>query len=162
MVEMGRIEAPFGVRGWVRARAFTQDREGLLRYREWWLGGDEGWKSYQVAEGRMHGKGIVARLKGSTDRETAGKFRGMNIAVPRSQLPETRSGEYYWADLVGLSVVNLREERLGKVAALMQTGANDVLVVKGDRERLIPCISSAVKRVDLAAGRVVVDWELDY
>lgn len=160
---MGRIIAPFGVKGWVKIQPLTAAARNLLAYSRWWLGRGAEWREYEVAEGKAHSeKLVVARLAGCGDRDAAAEFRGSDIAVPRSQLPDTRRGEYYWADLIGLAVVNTAAQALGRIAGVMQTGANDVLVVQGERERLIPFIAEVIREVDPASGVVRVDWGADY
>jgi 16S rRNA processing protein RimM len=104
----------------------------------------------------------VAKLAGCDEREAAAAIRGQHVAVPRSQLPQSQPGEYYWADLLGLAVRNLQNQALGRVERLLETGANQVLVVRGDRERLIPVVAAFVVTVDLAQGEIVVDWERDF
>ncbi len=159
-IEIGRITGLYGVRGWVRIYSYTAPREAILDYSPWQVKVDGGWCEMAVAEGRRHGKGIIARLEGYGDRDAAARLMGADIACYRSQLPQTAPGEYYWADLVGLTVVTLRGEELGVIEGLMETGANDVLVVKGERERLIPClIGDVVVEVDLAGQQMRVDWD---
>ena len=116
-----------------------------------------------MAEGSRHGKGVVARLVGCDDRDQAQSLMGYEIGVYRDQLPETEPGEYYWNDLKGLKVVTLQGESLGIVDHLIETGANDVLVVKGERERLIPFVQDqVVTKVDLDNGEIQVDWDKDF
>src|SRR5688500_15621833 len=103
---MGRILAPFGVRGWIKVRPQTESTEGLLAYRTWWLAAESAWHAYRLLEGRAHGDGLVARLEGVDDRDQAALLRGWHVAVPRSELPPAPEGEYYWSDLIGLEVVN--------------------------------------------------------
>jgi 16S rRNA processing protein RimM len=124
---------------------------------------DGDWQERQVAEGSRHGKGVVARLVGCDDRDQAQSLMGYEIGVYRDQLPETEPGEYYWNDLKGLRVVTLQGESLGIVDHLIETGANDVLVVKGERERLIPFVQDqVVTKVDLDNGEIQVDWDKDF
>lgn len=162
MVVMGRVTAPHGVLGWIRVRAFTEAADGLANYPLWWLGGEDGWVSWKVEAVEFHRQGLAAKLEGCDDRNVATGLAKLDVAVPRKSLPENKSGEYYWADLIGLDVLNLQGEALGTVASLIETGANDVLIVDGDRERLIPFIGPVVVEVDLAGGRLMVDWALDY
>jgi 16S rRNA processing protein RimM len=112
----------------------------------------------------VHGKGVVAKLKGCDDRDAAAALMGMNIAIRREQLPAATEGEYYWADLVGLAVSNLEGVSLGVVEQLLETGANDVLVVvQGDVERLLPFVQGQfVKEVDLTNRRIIVDWDPEF
>ena len=159
---MGRIAAPFGIRGWVKIQSFTEEFDGLLDYPVWHLGRGEQWREVAVLEAEVHSKGLVVRLNGCNDRDAAAALKGMEVAVPREALPETDENEYYWADLIGLEVVNAQGETLGKISEVLETGANDVLVVAGERERLIPFIKQVVLKVDPAAGRVSVEWGADY
>ena len=159
---MGRILAPHGVRGWLRVQPQTEAIEGLLSYPAWWLDCGGEWREHRLMEGRVHGAGLVVRLEEFGDRDAAASIAGSRVAVPRSALPPTPEGEYYWCDLVGMTVVNLQGEVLGQVAEIFATGANDVLVVRGERERLIPFIDSVIDRVEPEHSRVRVDWHSDY
>lgn len=162
MVVMGRVAGAFAVKGWIRVQPFTQQADALLGYPVWWLGREGGWTSRALEEGAVHGKSVVAKLAGCEVRETAATLHGLDVAVPRSQLPPRQEGEYYWTDLLGIAVRNLQGELLGRIERLLETGANQVLVVRGDRERLIPFVAAFVVAVDLAKGEVVVDWGLDF
>ena len=159
---MGRISAPFGVKGWVKVQPNTAATHNLLAYNTWWVGREGDWREIAVAEARVHGRTVVARLEGCDDRDAATALRGQSVAVPRAALPGTKSGEYYWADLIGLAVVNASAQALGRITGVLQTGANDVLVVAGQRERLIPFIAEVIREVDLAAGVMRVEWDADY
>lgn len=159
---MGRVSAPHGVKGWIKVLPFTQDIDGLLDYSQWWLGRDGQWRQHQVAESAVHGALVLARLEGCTDREAAGSLKGAEVAIPRQLLPESREGEYYWSDLLGMDVVNRRGVNLGRVAKVLETGANDVLVLEGEKELLVPFVHGVILNVDLAGRCLAVDWELDY
>jgi 16S rRNA processing protein RimM len=159
---MGRIAAPFGVRGWVKIQPFTEYVDSLLDFPVWYLGRDADWREVKVLDAEAHHKTVVAQLQGCNDRDAAAGLKGLEIAVPRDALPETEDDEYYWADLIGLEVVNVQGEHLGKVTELLETGANDVLVVEGERERLIPFVAQVILKVDLEAGQISVDWGADY
>jgi len=159
LVELGRIGAPHGVRGWVRIFSDTEPPENILRYRPWLVDGVE----TEVIEGHRHGKALVARLAGCEDREAAAALTGRRIAVYREQLPAPRADEFYWIDLEGLNVQTLAGADLGRVSHLFPTGANDVLVVEGERERLLPFIwEQVVKDVDFERRRILVDWDPDF
>ncbi len=160
-VELGRIVGVFGVRGWVKVHSDTRPREAILGYDPWLVHTAAGWREYRLVAGRVQGPGVVAQLEGCVDRNQAQALVGTRIAVRPEQLAPTRPGEYYWADLEGLRVVNLRDEELGVVSHLLETGANDVLVVAGERERLIPFTRHAVCAVDLAARVIRVDWDAE-
>ena len=161
-VIVGRIVGLFGVRGWVKVHSYTDPRQALLDYRDWLLGREGAWQRIELVEGRQHGKGIVARLQRIEDRDAAAELIGSDIGVDRDTLPEAEEGRYYWADLEGLTVLHKDGTELGKVAYLMATGANDVLVVDGAVERLIPFVpGTVILDVDLAHGVIRVDWEWD-
>lgn len=163
MVVMGQLGTPFGVKGWVRIFADTQYPDSLLDYPVWYLETASGWQAFEIENAEMHAKGLVAKLAGIDDRDTVVAMRNRKIAVPRSELPAPEEGEYYWSDLIGLPVVNLAGESLGKVTQLLETGANDVLVIHdGEVERLLPFVDAVVKTVDIAAALITVDWGLDY
>jgi 16S rRNA processing protein RimM len=159
---MGRIAAPYGVNGWIRARAYTEDPQALLDFPGWWLIRDGEARSLALEEGRTHGDMLIAKLAGISDRSAAQQLVGADIAVPRAAFPAPAEDEYYWADLIGCEVINARGQPLGNVAQLIGTGANDVLVVKGERECLLPFIHQVVREVDLESRRITVDWEADY
>jgi len=162
-VRVGRISGLFGVKGWVKLYSYTEPRDGLLEYDPLLLGENEDWRPVRLAEARVHGKGLIGLFEGIGDRDQAAALVGLELTVLRSQLPDMGPGEVYWVDLIGLAVDNVDGETLGTVERLLETGANDVLVVSGDRERLIPFVrDEVVKEIDLAAGRIVVDWGLDY
>ena len=159
---LGHVGGPYGTRGWVRIRSSTEPPENILRYAPWQVGRSGRWSPIGVAEGRARGRSVVVRLDGCRDRDEASAYRGCEIAVERSRLPDAEDGELYWADLVGLRVVTTGGVHLGKVERMMETGANDVMVVRGDVERLIPFLPEAVVRsVDVERGAVVVDWHPD-
>ena len=159
---MGRIAGLFGVQGWVKVYSYTEPREAVLNYDRWLLGSKDGWQEAHVAEGQRHGKTVIARIDGYVDRDQAAELVGADIGVPREALPQTEDGQYYWSDLEGLTVLHRDGTRLGEVAYLLETGANDVMVVKGEQERLIPfVIDKVVLGVDLANGEIEVDWEWD-
>lgn len=159
---MGHISVPFGVRGWVKVHAYTESSDGLLDYPVWWLGKNGHWREVKVLDSEVHHKSLAVHFAGSDDREAAIALRGSEIAVPRDALPAPAENEYYWSDLVGLSVFNAEQQNLGKVSELLETGVNDVLVVQGERERLIPFVPQVVLEVDVAAGSIRVEWELDW
>lgn len=159
---MGRIVAPYGVRGWVKVQPYTEWLDSLLNYPLWRLGNKGVWQAVELVQGRPHGRYLVAQLAGVEDRDAAERLRGMEIGVARAELPTPAEDEYYWHDLIGLEVVNVAGEKLGRVVGLLETGAHDVLRVVAERERLIPFTAPIVVAVDLAAGLIRVDWEADY
>ncbi|MDP2827835.1 MAG: ribosome maturation factor RimM [Sulfuricellaceae bacterium] len=162
LMVMGRVSVPFGVRGWVKVQTFTETLDSLLDYPSWWLNHDGQWREVKVLDCEAHAKTLVAHLAGCDDREAALALRHHEIAVPRQSLPQVEENEHYWVDLIGLNVINLQQQSLGVVSTLMQTGANDVLVVDGERQRLIPFIRQVVLEVDQKAKQIRVDWGMDY
>lgn len=159
---MGRVAGPFGVRGWIKIQPFTAEPRNLLDYTDWYLGGREAWRACQVEEVKVQGQSVVAKLAGCEDRDAAFGLRGLSVAVERSALPPPAGNEFYWVDLIGLRVVNEAGQALGVVARLLETGANDVLVLDGPDERMIPFVGAVVKAVDLEQGLITVDWGMDY
>ena len=162
LLAMGRIVGVFGVEGWVKVESFTDPRENLGRYRPWHV--SKAGADREIAKPRLkaHGKGLVAKLDGIDDRDAAAALIGAEIRVSRDRLPKARAGEHYWVDLEGLSVRTVDGVELGAVSHLIATGANDVLVVRGDRERLVPYIPDVVRRVDPGAGLIEVDWDPEF
>ena len=135
--------------------------EAILDYQPWLLGEDK--RPVKIIDGRKQGKGLAALLPGFEDREQAATLVGIQIFVRRDQLPATSKDEYYWSDLEGLNVHTTKGEVLGRVERLMETGANDVLVIRGEREHLVPFIQGQyVTRVDLEAGLIEVDWDPEF
>lgn len=166
---IGQITSVFGVKGWLKVFSHTDPREGILTYRDWTLVLDGKRIPVKLEEGRRQGQGIVVRLKGIDDRELARTYSGAEVRVPTEELPELPVGEYYWHQLEGLDVFTIEDECLGKVHYLLETGANDVLVVHAtadsidQRERLIPYLpDQVVMSVDLSSMRMVVDWDPEY
>src|SRR3569833_689410 len=150
VVIIGQIAGVFGVRGWMKIYSHTEPREAILRHRVWFIYRDGEWRPLELLAGRVHGKGIVAHLKDCDTPEQARAFIGCDIGVLRSALPALAADEYYWVDLEGLRVLTQEGVDLGVVDHLLVFGANDVLVVRGERERLIPYIrGEVVSAVDL-------------
>jgi 16S rRNA processing protein RimM len=161
-VVLGRISGVIGVKGWVKVFSHTEPREAILEYRNWLLKRGDSWRAVTVEDSKLHGKSVIAKLTDVEDRDAAEELLDVEIAVSREDLPKTKAGEYYWTDLEGLQVVHRDGRSLGKVVYLMATGANDVLVIDGDGESLIPFVmGEVILDVDLAGGRISVDWEWD-
>ncbi|MCU7873521.1 MAG: ribosome maturation factor RimM [Candidatus Thiodiazotropha sp. (ex Lucinoma borealis)] len=163
LIIMGRVSGLFGIRGWLKIYSHTSPRDGIVDYKTWYLKQVGNWKQYKLTAGHGQGKGVVAQLDGISDRDQAAELVDCEIAIQRTQLPELEPDEYYWTDLQGLRVVNIEGVELGVVSHLFETGANDVMVVKGERERLIPYTTGeAVQSVDLDAGILLVDWDPEF
>ena len=167
-VPLGRIGAPHGVKGWVRVNSSTQPIDNILDYPVWQIGQNGNWREFRLKNARMQSKGLVVLLEDEHgnafhDRNQAAELTNADIAVDRSELPPLPEGEYYWADLIGLTVSNESGEVLGEVDHLIETGANNVLVLKGEREILVPFVMDhVVKNVDLQSGSMTVDWDPDF
>ncbi len=142
----------------------TDPREGILKYRPWYIDRGKGWETWKLEQGRRQGNNVVAKLAGCDDRDAAAELLRGVIAVRRDQLAnQLQEGEYYWADLEGLEVETTDGTPLGRIERLFETGANDVMVVKGERERLIPYLwDQVVREVDLENHRMVVDWDPEF
>jgi len=155
---MGRVAAAYGVRGWIKVAPGGGVAQTLAGVREWWIG-DE---LHLVAAAKLHSASVVAKLDGIETREQAMRLKGARVAIERAALVDPGEGHYYLADLIGLEVRNEQDEVLGTVRQWLSNGAQDVMEVAGSRTRLIPWASAIVKEVDLGAGRIVVDWQMDW
>ncbi|RLA12207.1 MAG: ribosome maturation factor RimM [Gammaproteobacteria bacterium] len=159
---VGHVIGVQGVKGWVKVFSDTSPRENILNYSPWIIQTGEDTMTAAVS-GRRQGRNVIAQLAGIEDRDLAAELIGSKIYIEPGQLPKLKEGEYYWADLIGMAVESLESEPLGTVETMMETGANDVMVLQGDRERLIPfVIDEIVQEIDLVNKRVVVDWKPDY
>lgn len=152
----------WGVEGWLKIHSYTRNRMDIFEYGHWLVGPEESPRRYELEAGRAQGRGgLVAKLAGLDDRDAAAAAVGSLIQVSPEQLPALNEGEYFWHQLTGLKVETLDGTPLGTVDHLFETGANDVLVVIGERERLIPYIPSVIRKVDLEAGTMRVDWDAE-
>ena len=162
-VQVGRISGIYGVKGWVKVYSYTDPIENILDYKNWYFQKNDQWIATNILQGKKHGKGIIVQISGCNTPEDAARLKNTEIGISRDQLPELNGDEFYWSDLEGLTVVTIAGDELGKVNRLMTTGANDVLVVKGQRERLIPYIRpDVVKTVDLEKRIIEVDWDPEF
>lgn len=161
---MGRVVAPYGVLGWLKIHPDTEVFDSLLDYKTWWIGKDNDWRELAVKEAKIHNDVLVVKLQGIDDRDAAVACKGKQIAILRALLPKLEGEEYYWSDLIGLSVKNQQNVDFGKITDVFATGANDVIVAKSNDgvERLIPYIAQAIIEVDLDAGTLLVDWDADF
>ena len=166
---MGKITSVYGVKGWVKVVSYSEPKENICQYGHWALEQAGSTRTVKVLECKPHTSGLVAQIEGCTDREVAKRYCGSLITVPQDELPELSAGEFYWHQLEGLNVVTVDAQLLGQVSHLMETGSNDVLVVQkcagsiDAKERLIPYLpDQVVKKVDLGAGLIEVDWDPDF
>ncbi|QRY79140.1 ribosome maturation factor RimM [Pseudomonas sp. PDNC002] len=168
MVVLGKIVSVHGIRGEVKVYSFTDPLDNLLDYRRWTLKRGNEVRQAELVQGRVQGNVLVAKLKGLDDREIARTFAEFEILVPRSELPVLDDGEFYWSQLEGLKVIDQNGQLFGILDHMLETGANDVMVVKpcagslDDRERLLPYTDQCVQAVDLEAGEIRVDWDADF
>lgn len=159
LIDLGMVGAPFGVRGWVKVRSYTEPPDRLLDHRSLQLHLGGAWKIFKVeASGRSGGE-LTFKLEGVRDRDEAQRLRGARVGVPRSELPPRAAKDFYRADLIGCEVVNVSGVRLGTVAHFVETPAQVLMVVQGDREYWVPAVPRHLRRVDLDGRRVVVDWD---
>lgn len=168
-VLVGKITAAYGIQGWVKVYSHTSPMEQILKYKPWLLKKGSKSQVLKPVKGKTQGKGLVARLEGFEDRNQAEAILGYEVWVDRSLFADLEDGEFYWDQLEGLKVFNQQEQLLGQVSHLIETGANDVLVLKAtpesidDKERLIPFVEpEIVLQVDLLAGSMRVNWDADY
>ena len=159
---VGKINGFFGLQGWVKVFSYTNPRTNILNYSPWSIKVDGNFQSIDITSGREQSKTIVAHIKGIDNREDSQKFIGQDIYINKEQLPELTQGEYYWHELIGFDVINKDEERLGTVDYFVETGANDVLVVKGKKEYWIPYIEPFLVSIDFKNNKILVDWDKDF
>ncbi len=158
-VIVGQIRGLYGVRGWVKVFSYTDPITNIINYSPWFVNQ----KMFAVSQAKAHGKGIIAKFESINDRDEAATLLGAELAIDREQLPATATDEFYWHDLIGLTVINHEGITFGKVESLIATGANDVLVVSGERERLIPFVMNhVVLEVNLVESTLRVNWDVDF
>lgn len=161
-VVMGYVAGVFGTRGWIKVHSHTRPRDKLLSYSEWRMGHAGAWRDVRVVEYRAQGNGIVVALEGVDSREDAEALVRQQIAVSRAAFPQLAPGSYYWADLLGLTVRTREGQVLGIVKRLVEAGDHDVMLIRGEREYLVPFVSGHyVLGVDKTAGLITVDWHVD-
>lgn len=174
LITVGRITGVFGIKGWVKVSSSTEPAEQILNYAPWWLKTRHGVKAVEIEDYLLRPQGLVVHIKGIDDRNQAEELGRVDIAVEKELLPQLVEGEYYWHQLLGLRVVsqfNGQKYEFGCVDKILETGANDVLVVKSDeasleqnrKEHLIPWIPGMyIKEVKLAEGTIIVEWDPDF
>lgn len=162
LIRLGEVVGVWGTEGWLKIRSYTRDRSEIFDYGYWLVGPADRPRRLELEEGREHGRALIAKLVGVDDSQEAAAQVGALIQISPEQLPMLEEGEYFWHQLEGLAVERLDGTPLGTVDHLFETGANDVLVVSGERERLIPYTPGVIREVDLAAGVVRVDWDEEF
>lgn len=162
-VKLGKINGLYGIQGWVKIFSYTSPITNILYYSPWLISRQGQWQTMDVEDGRLQGKGLIVKLASCHDRDQAMTLQGAEIAIYRAQLLPPQADEYYWVDLIGLTVLNRQGLVLGQVDHLIETGANDVLVVKGEKEYLIPFLrDQVVLKVDLSNRLLQVDWDATF
>ncbi|MFK8080315.1 MAG: ribosome maturation factor RimM [Granulosicoccus sp.] len=183
-IPLGHITGVSGLKGWVKVHSDTNPRENIYSYTQWWLEQSGDWRQISIVEGRPQGKTIVVRIDGISSPEQASELIGARIAVDRHLMPDLSKGEYYWTDLIGMQVRTSDELSIGTVSRLFETGANDVMVVKDEREQsevrteedtgkgqpekavkevLVPwLVPDVITEVDLKSRVITVDWDPDF
>lgn len=161
---MGRIAAPYAIKGWVKVQPYTEWVDSLLDYPSWQIGRDGQWHEIALLDTKVHNDVLLVHFEGSNDRDAAERLKGLEIAVFRDELPEAEDGEVYWNDLIGLAVANREAVDLGRIVGLLESGAHDILriVDASGQERLVPYVDAFVLTVDLKAGLVTLDWPADW
>jgi 16S rRNA processing protein RimM len=161
-ITVGKVGSTYGVRGWLKVQSYMEPRASILDQRPWYMQYEKDtWKVIEVEQGKPHGSDIIVKFAGINTPEEARLLTGKMIAITRSQLPPLNKNEYYWSDLIGLTVINKHGEIYGKVIDMMATGSNDVLIVKGNKEHAIPyLLGSVILNIDLEKQEILVDWEL--
>lgn len=156
LITVGKVTGHFGVQGWLKVFSYTQPMENITAYRDWIVG-------EQLIKGikaKKHGKTIIAYIKGVDNRDKAADLLGLEIKVQKNQLAKLSDNEFYWHQLIGMQVINAEQEPLGKVVSMFETGANDVLVIEGEKELLIPFVpEKTIIAIDLPSKTMTVDWQ---
>ena len=163
IVVMGKVLVPYGVNGWVKVYSFTEKIESFLTYKKLFLSQDQkNWLEIKVKDIKLHGKTIIANFSEIADRTQAESYKDYLIGVQKNLLPKLKEDQYYWNDLIGCEVLNLQNISFGLVDTFIKTGANDVIVVKGDKERLIPYTARTVLKADTINAKIIVDWDEEF
>lgn len=170
LVLVGHVTGAYGINGWIRIQPYSTEANALLSVKTWWISKPE-MHDIDIMQSKDHGDGVVARVVGIADRDAAEALKGAVVSIPRSKFPPLSDNEFYWVDLVGLSVENLQGEVIGVVADLMDNGAHAILRVQPEStdptakkppEKLIPYVEQFVHQVSLADKKIIVDWGVDY
>ncbi len=163
IVVMGKVLDPYGVKGWVKIFSFAENLDSFLTYKKMFLSKDQkNWLEIEAKEIKLHGKAIIVKFAEIADRSEVENFKGYLIGVLKESLPKLNKDQYYWNDLIGFEVLNLKNTSFGIVDTFIETGANDVIVLKGDKERLIPYTPETVLKVDVGGKKIIVDWDEDF
>jgi 16S rRNA processing protein RimM len=158
---IGKFGAPHGIKGAISIHSWTDPPDKIFSYHLWYICQDDTWKTLKTSLS-SRGKKLIATLEKVQDRDTAQTYTNTDIYIDKNQLPKLSSGQYYWSELAGLKVMTSCKSNLGKVAYVFNTGANDILAVQGERERLLPFISDTIVNVDMLNKTILVNWDPDF
>lgn len=166
-VLVGKINGLFGLQGWMKVYSWMRPPQQIFDFACWWLVPENASQAattaqYRLRSSQRHGKGLVVQLQDCESRDQAAQLVNRQIFVAAAEFGPLPKGEYYWHQLIGLEVRNQDQKLLGVVEELLETGANDVLVIAGDRQRLLPYIPTVVIAVDISQRRILVDWDLEF
>lgn len=162
-VIVGRFGRTHGIKGLITVHSFTEPRDNILRYTDWHIKLADQWQPLKLLNVEINNKSILAQIEGYREREQVAVFTNVEIAVSRKQLPPLEPGEFYWHQLVGMQVVNLQHQELGKVIDVLSTGSNDVLVIEGEKRHLVPyLLDQFITDIDPGKGVITVDWDVDF
>ncbi|CEK09554.1 ribosome maturation factor RimM [Legionella hackeliae] len=162
-IVVGRFGRPHGIKGFITVHSFTDPRDNILRYTDWHAYINKRWQPLKLLRVEVNEKFILAQVEGYSEREQVAALTNTDIAVSRDQLPPLEEGEFYWHDLIGMKVVNQQGILLGTVVEIMPTGANDVLVVEGEKRYLVPYLPGQfVADINTSQQLITVDWDADF
>ncbi len=163
-IYLGKITGVHGVKGWLKIQSFSSPPENILNYPQWIINNQGEEDFYSIEKGRKQNNKIVVKLEKIDDRNTAESLINSKIQILRSDLPKLPNENYYWSDLVGLSVLNSEEKVIGKIESLIETGANDVMVIKTakDKRVLVPFVMhEIIKEVNVELNYIKIDWLIE-
>ena len=159
-VVMGKVVGSHGIKGWLKIQSFTEEIKTLGKFSSWFLSKDEvEWKEFKVESSSIQGRTILSKIEYVNDRDDADRLRGFLIGINKIDLPALERGKYYWSDLIGLEVINQSGFNFGVIDSIMETGSNDVLVTKNEKETLIPYLDNVIIKIDLEKKNIMVDWD---
>ncbi len=159
---VGQFGHSYGIKGWLKVHSLTDPAENILQYLPWQIQHQTQWGLINVTHTKLQGNNILAKIAGCDTPEAAKLYANDPIAIEREQLPPLTEQEYYWTDLIGLKVINQDGVDFGVVDSLFATGSNDVLVVNGERKRLLPYTAAVIINVDLSKKILQVMWDADF
>lgn len=162
-VVIGRFGRPHGLKGFVSVHSFTYPRENILGYQNWYAFINNQWQALTLLQIEARSKTLIVQVQGFSDRDTAAELTNVDIAIRNEDLPVLGPDEYYWHDLIGMTVINQKGQLFGKVLEVIATGSNDVLVIEGEKRYLIPYLPGQfILEINKDLGQITVDWDMDF